>query len=95
MESKQLSKKESLTLLKQKEIFEKLANERMGQIQNLNKQIDFNNLIYLFKRNRNSKKIISSKDPLDFYRNIKDVYITLEKVEESQKENLNQIEMKQ
>ena len=95
MESKQLSKKESLTLLKQKEIFEKLANERMGQIQNLNKQIDFNNLIYLFKRNRNSKKIISSKDPLDFYRNIKDVYRTLEKAEESQKENLNQIEMKQ
>ena len=94
MGNKQLSEKESLTVLKQKEIFEKLAHERMREIQNLNKQIDFNNFIYLFKRNRNPKKIISSKDPLDFYRNIKDVYRTLEKVEESQKENLNQIEMK-
>ena len=94
MGNKQLSEKESLTLLKQKEIFEKLAHERMREIQNLNKQIDFNNFIYLFKRNRNPKKIISSKDSLDFYRNIKDVYRTLEKVEESQKENLNQIEMK-
>ena len=48
MGNKQLSEKESLTLLKQKEIFEKLAHERMREIQNLNKQIDFNNFIYLF-----------------------------------------------
>ena len=43
---KSSSEKESLTLLKQKEIFEEFANQRICEIQNLNKQINFNNLIY-------------------------------------------------
>ena len=41
--------KEPFKLLKQKEIFEELANERMGEIQNLRKQIDFNNLTYYLR----------------------------------------------
>ena len=36
---KSSSKRESLTLLKQKEIFEELANERINEIQNLSKQL--------------------------------------------------------
>ena len=38
--------KESTTISKQNEIFEELANERINEIQELSKQIDFNNLIY-------------------------------------------------
>ena len=48
--------KKSLTISKQKEIFEELANEKMGEIQNLSKQIDFNNLIHYFKSNSDPKK---------------------------------------
>ena len=40
------SEKKSLTLLKQKEIFEKLANERIDEIKDLNRQTGFNNLVY-------------------------------------------------
>ena len=46
------SEKEFLTFLKEKKIFfEELANERIDEIQNLTKQIDFNNVakdIYWF-----------------------------------------------
>ena len=38
-----------LTLLNQNEVFEELANVRMGEIQNLSKPTNFNNLIYHFK----------------------------------------------
>ena len=40
------SEKKYLTLLKQKEIFEKLANERIDEIKDLNRQTGFNNLVY-------------------------------------------------
>ena len=40
-------KKKSWTFLKQ--IFEELANERIDEIHNLSKQIDFNNLVYYLK----------------------------------------------
>ena len=36
---KSSSKRESLTLLKQREIFEDIANERINEIQNLSKQL--------------------------------------------------------
>ena len=35
--------------LKYKETFDELSNERIGEIHNISKQIDFNNLIYYFK----------------------------------------------
>ena len=41
---KSSSKKESITHLKQKDVFEELANKRADEIQNLSKQNDFNNL---------------------------------------------------
>ena len=58
---KSSSEKQSLTLLKQKEIFEELANERMDEIQNLSKQINFNNLTYYFNGNSDPKKILVLK----------------------------------
>ena len=82
--------KKSLKHFKKKtKLFEELANEGMGKIQNLSKQIDFNNLIYYFKDESGTKSFISFKGPLAFSKNTKDGYITLEKGEEKQKIKMN------
>ena len=53
---KSSDEKESLTILNQKKkISEVFSNERMGEIENLSKQTDFNNLIYYFKGENKSK----------------------------------------
>ena len=44
----------------------------MGKIQNLSKQINFNNLIYYFKNESGPKIFIGFKGPLHFYKSIKD-----------------------
>ena len=58
----------------------------MEEIQNLSKQIDFNDLTYCYEGNTVPKTFIGFKGPLDFYENKKESYITLEKAEEEQKE---------
>ena len=58
----------------------------MEEIQDLSKQIGFNNLTYHYNGKGASKNVIGSKDPLGFYKNIKEGYITLRKVTEKQKE---------
>ena len=55
---KSSSGKESLTLSKPKDIFEALAHERIVEIQNLSKQIDFNNFIYYFNGKSDPKHFI-------------------------------------
>ena len=70
-------------------MFEELANKRTDEIQNLSKQIDFNNLTYYFKGESAPKNVIGFKGPLGFYKYIKDGFITLEKAEENKK-NLSQ-----
>ena len=77
------SEKESLTLLKQKHIFEETANDGMGKIHNLSKQISFINLIYDYKVKNGLKKFISFKGALAFRNNIKDGCTTIENAEES------------
>ena len=54
---KSSGEKESLTLFKQKEIFRGLANKKMGEVQNLSKQINFDNLTYYFKGSSDPKKL--------------------------------------
>ena len=71
--------------LKQKEIFEELANKRINEKQNVGKQIDFNNLTYYFKGKSAPKTFIGFKGPLGFYKNIKEAYITLKKAEKKTK----------
>ena len=80
------NEKESSMHSKQKDIFEELANRRMEEIQDLSKQIDFNNLTYCYKGNTAPKTFIGFKGPLVVYENIKEGCITLEKAEEEQKE---------
>ena len=81
------SEKESLILYEKKYIFEEIANERMGEIQNLSKDINFNNLTYYFKGNSSPKIIIGFKGQLGFYKNIKEGYTILEKAEENKNNN--------
>ena len=72
-------KKSFLTLLKQKEIFKKLANEKMTGIQDLSKQISYRNLFYYFKSKSAPIKFLRFKTPLSFYRNIKDIHFNTRK----------------
>ena len=84
-------KKESL--LKQKQVFGELADERMGKTQNLSNQINFNNLIYHFKGESGPKHFITFEGSLGFYKNIEDSYTSLEIAKENQKKksDLNEI----
>ena len=58
--------KESSTHSKQKENFEKLANKRMEEIQDLSKQIDFNNLTYCYNGNTAPKSFYRFKGSTRF-----------------------------
>ena len=51
----------------------------MEEIQNVSKQINFNNFTYCYKSNNDPKTFICFKGPLGFYKNIKQGYVTLEK----------------
>ena len=55
-------------------------------IQNLSKQIYFNDLTYNYKGKTAAKGFIAFKAPRDLYKTIKEGYLTLEKLEEKQKE---------
>ena len=64
-----------MTLLKQKRFFEDLPHKGIDAIQTLSKQFDFNNLVYYVK----SKS--GTQNSIGFYKNLKNCYTTLEKVE--------------
>ena len=55
----------------------------MGEIENVSKQIDFNNLTYYFNGEGDWKGLINVKRPLAVYKNVNNGYITLEKAEKS------------
>ena len=70
-------------LLKYKEIFDKLSSERIGEICNIAKQIDFNNLTYYFK-NYLTINFVGFRGPMYTYNNIKNGNTSIEKIEEDQ-----------
>ena len=71
-----------------KEVFNELSNERISEINNISKEIDFNNLTYYFKGQAIPPiNFIGFRGPLNIYKEIKNGNITLEKIEENQ-ENL-------
>ena len=53
----------------------------MEEINDLSKEIGFNNLTYQYKDNFTSKKITDFKDLIIFFEDIKDGCTTLKKVE--------------
>ena len=74
-------------LLKYKEIFDDLSKERIGEICNASKQIDFNNLTYKFKdENLDPIHFIDFKGPLHIYNNMKNGNTSITKKEEDEKQ---------
>ena len=72
--------------MKYKDTFNELSNERISEIYNMSKQIDFNNLNYYFKdQNITTVNFISFKGSLQIYVFIKNSNISIEKIEEDQK----------
>ena len=74
-------------LLKYKENFDELSNERIDKIYNISKQIDFNNLTYYFK-NKNIRPInfVGFGGPLHIFNKIKNGNTSAEKIKEDQKQ---------
>ena len=63
-------------------IFDKLSNKRIGNIYNLSKQINFNNLTYYFNSKGSSLiSFIGFKGPLNLYKNIHNGDITIKDAE--------------
>ena len=81
--------------LKYKEVFNELSNERIGELYNISKEIDFNNLIYHFKgSNITPIHFTDFRGPMHIYNEIKNSNISIEKIEEDQKQfksKLNEI----
>ena len=71
------------------------SNERIGKIYNISKEIDFNDLIYCFKGpNTAPINFIDFRGPMHIYDEIKNGNISIEKIEEDQKQfksKLNEI----
>ena len=66
----------------------------MEEIQDLIKQIDFNNLTCYYKGKNVPKTFIGFKGTLSFYRSIKEGYITLKQAEKQHKKlksNINEV----
>ena len=82
-------------ILKYKDTFNELSNERISEIYNMSKQTDFDNLNHYFKdQNITTISFISFKGSLHIYNFIKDSNISIEKIEEDQKQfksKLNEI----
>ena len=68
---KSRGEKDSLELLKQKEIFDDLVNVRMFEMNKLSKGIDFNNLTYYYTSKNARKYFVHFKGPLIIYNDIK------------------------
>ena len=73
-------------ILKQKEIYDELVNERWFEINKLSKKFDFNNLIYYYASKSIPKYFFCFKGPLIIYNDIKNGRISLQKEEKVQAE---------
>ena len=71
----------------QKKTYNILLDERLNEIQEISKEIDFNNLNYYFKTPGISPiNSIKFKGPFGFFKEIKNCNISLKKAEEEQNE---------
>ena len=68
------------------EIYEKILEERMGEILKMRDEIDFSNLTYNFKVPTDSVNFDKFKDPIYIYDHIKNGGTTLQQVENEQKD---------
>ena len=81
--------------LKYIEVSNELSNERIGEIYNISREIDFNNLTYHFKGSNTAPIIIIDfRGPMYIYNEIKKGNMSTEKIKEDQKQfksKLNEI----
>ena len=80
---------------KYKKVFNELSNERIGEIHNISKEINFNNLTYHFKGwNTAPINHIGFRGPMHIFNEMKNGNISIEKTEEDKKQfksKLNEI----
>ena len=82
--------------MKYKEIFNELSNGKIGEIYNISKEINFNNLTYHFAGS-NIAPINCIRGSMRIYNELKNGNISTEKIEEDQKQfksKLNEITLK-
>ena len=76
--------------LKYKEVFNELSNQRIGEIYNISKKFNFNNLTYHFKGSNTAPiNFIDFRGPLHIYNEIKNDNISIEKIQEKNTLNPN------
>ena len=78
--------------LKYKDVFNELSNKRIGEVYNISKKINFNNLTYHFKGSNTAPiNFIDFRGPMHIYNEIKNGNISIEKTEEDQKQFKSQL----
>ena len=78
--------------LKYKDVFNELSNKRIGEVYNISKEINFNNLTYHFKGSNTAPiNFIDFRGPMHIYNEIKNGNISIEKTEEDQKQFKSQL----
>ena len=84
--------------LEYKKVFNELSNKRIGDIYNISKEINSNNLTYHFKGSNTAPiNFIDFRGSMHIYNDIKNGNISIEKIEEDQKQfqsKLNEINPK-
>ena len=95
LKPKELEAIEDKSNYKRDKMFYEFSNERIGDIYNISKETDFNNLIYYFKGSNIAPiNFIGFKGPMHICNEIINGDITIEKIEENQKQfksKLNEI----
>ena len=82
------AKTDGESLEQKEEIYNKLLDKKLDEIQELNKNIDYKYLNYIFTTNASgSINFIRYKGPFSLFKNIRDGDISLEMAEEDQKKN--------
>ena len=78
--------------LKYKDVFNELSNKRIGEVYNISKEINFNNLTYHFKGSNTAPiNFVDFRGPMHIYNEIKNGNISIEKTEEDQKQFKSQL----
>ena len=87
LKSKELEANDNENCVKYKKIFDEISDERIGEICNISKETDFNNLIYYFKGPHIAPiNFVVFKGPVHIHNEIMNGDTTIKKLEEGQKQ---------
>ena len=71
---------------KEREIFKTIYNKRLDKIEELDKKIDYDDLIFITKRRNRKTDFSRKKGPVDFLNEIRKGEITMEQAKDSQED---------